>query len=67
MRTLERVEGMSIGAMRQGIQWGFETFPEYLDFLEGSRPGVNVAALLGHSAVRLYVMGEESMERPHAG
>ena len=63
MRTLERVEGMSIGAMRQGIRWGFETFPEYLDFLEETRPGVNVAALLGHSAVRLYVMGEESMER----
>jgi N-acyl-D-aspartate/D-glutamate deacylase len=63
MRTLERVEGMSIKAMRAGIDWGFETFPEYLDHLERLRPGVNVAALLGHSAIRLYVMGEESMAR----
>ena len=63
MRTLERVEGMSIKAMRAGIDWGFETFPQYLDHLERLRPGVNVAALAGHSAIRLYVMGEDSMER----
>jgi len=63
MRTLERVEGMSIKAMRKGIRWGFETFPQFLDLMERLRPGVNLAVLLGHSAMRLYVMGEESMER----
>ena len=63
MRILERVEGMSLRAMRAGIDWEFESFPEYLDFLERSRPAVNVVTLAGHSPIRLYVMGEESMER----
>src|SRR6187549_3047109 len=30
MRNLTQVEGMSIAALREGIDWGFETFPEYL-------------------------------------
>jgi N-acyl-D-aspartate/D-glutamate deacylase len=46
MRTLVKVEGMSLAAMRAGITWGFETFPEYLDHLERSNPSLNVAALL---------------------
>ncbi len=63
MRTLVHVEGMSLNAMATGIRWGFETFPEYLDFLARCRPALNVAAFLGHSALRLWVMGEEAQSR----
>lgn len=63
MRTLVNVEGMSLKAMQTGIEWGFQTFPEYLDFLAGTRPALNVAALLGHSSVRLWVLGEEAQQR----
>ena len=63
MRTLVKVEGMSLAAMRAGITWGFETFPEYLDHLERCNPSLNVAALLGHSTIRQWVMGGDSQHR----
>ncbi|MEO8601085.1 MAG: amidohydrolase family protein [bacterium] len=65
MRTLENVEGMSIDAIRAGIgaDWPFETIPEYLDAVEARGTAINVGVLVGHTAVRLYVMGEEATER----
>src|SRR5262245_5706093 len=65
MRTLENVEGMSLDALRTGLgaDWPFETFPQYLDALERPGPAINVGALVGHTPVRLYVMGEEATER----
>jgi len=42
--------------------WKWTTFPEYLDYLEG-KVGVNVAALVPHSPVRLMVMGEAAYKR----
>ena len=63
VRTLENVEGMSADALRAGIDWAFETFPEYLDHLRGRDMRLNLAALVGHSPIRLAVMGDESSER----
>jgi N-acyl-D-aspartate/D-glutamate deacylase len=65
MRTLENVEGMSLDALRAGVgeDWGFETFPQYLDAIEARGTAINVGALLGHTPLRLYVMGEEATER----
>ena len=65
MRTLENVEGMSLDALLAGVgtDWPFETFPEYLDAVERRGTAINVGALVGHTPVRLYVMGEESTER----
>ena len=65
MQTLEKVEGMSLEALEAGLgtSWPFETFPQYLDALEKRGSAINVAALFGHTPLRLYVMGEESTER----
>jgi len=65
MRTLENVEGMSVDALRAGLgdDWPFETFPQYLDALETGGCAVNMAALVGHTALRMFVMDEESVER----
>ena len=65
MQTLEKVEGMSLEALQEGLGdvWPFETFPEYLDAVEKRGSAINVAALFGHTPLRLYVMGEESTER----
>src|SRR5262245_11270816 len=63
MKTLVKVEGMSFAAMSAGITWQFETFPEYLDHLERCNPSLNVAALLGHSTIRQWVMGGDSQHR----
>jgi N-acyl-D-amino-acid deacylase len=62
-RTLENVEGMSVEALFAGIPWTFETFPEYLDAVERAGPKLNVAVMLGHTPLRLYVLGEEAAER----
>ncbi|MEO6270964.1 MAG: amidohydrolase family protein, partial [Lautropia sp.] len=63
MRNLTQVEGMSLEVLRQGITWNFETFPEYLEQLRRQRSAVNVAAYVGHSSVRTYVMGDDSTSR----
>jgi N-acyl-D-amino-acid deacylase len=68
MRTLEKVEGMSLSALEGGLgyDWQFESFPQYLDALERVGSLINVAALVGHTPVRMYVMGEASTERAAA-
>ncbi|MBX9945594.1 MAG: amidohydrolase family protein [Reyranella sp.] len=65
LQTLEKVEGMSLDALQAGLGdvWPFETFPQYLDAVEKRGSAINVAALFGHTPLRLYVMGEESTER----
>ena len=64
MRTLENVEGMSVEALRAGLgEWPFETFPQYLDAVEANGCAVNMTAMIGHTALRMYVMGEEATER----
>ena len=63
MRNLTQVEGMSLDVLREGIDWGFETFPEYLAQLRRKGSAVNVAAYIGHSSVRTYVMGAAASQR----
>jgi N-acyl-D-aspartate/D-glutamate deacylase len=63
MRHLTHVEGMSLDALRAGIRWGFESFPQYLDMLAKQGVGPNIACYAGHSAIRTFVMGEEATER----
>ncbi len=63
MRNLTHVEGMSLDALRHGIDWGFESFPEYLDMLENKGVGPNVACYVGHSGVRTFVMRGDASKR----
>ena len=63
MRNLTQVEGMSLDALRAGIRWDFETFPEYLAMLERGGVGVNVAAYFGHSSLRTFVLGTDASHR----
>ena len=62
-RNLSQVEGMPIEALRNGIRWDYETFPEYLDMVEGIGIVPNFAVFAGHSVTRTYVMGEEASLR----
>src|ERR1041384_7286567 len=55
IRHLTHVEGMSLDALRAGIHWGFESFPQYLDMLARQGVGPNVACYAGHSSVRTWV------------
>ncbi len=59
-RNLERAEDISRQAMLSGIDWQWETFPEFLDVVDGLPKGINYAGYIGHSALRTYVMGERA-------
>jgi N-acyl-D-aspartate/D-glutamate deacylase len=56
---------MSLDALHAGLgsEWPFESFPEYLDAIEQRGSAINLGALLGHTPLRTYVMGEEATER----
>lgn len=55
---MEGVEDIPGTALHEGIQWRWETFPEYLDALEKTPLAIDVGAQVPHGAVRAYVMGE---------
>ncbi|WP_323670812.1 N-acyl-D-amino-acid deacylase family protein [Candidatus Poriferisodalis multihospitum] len=63
VRNLERAEDISAEAMAAGIDWTWETFPEYLDFVDATPKGINYAGYLGHSALRTWAMGEAAFDR----
>jgi N-acyl-D-amino-acid deacylase len=63
MKNLSVVEGMDLNALLTGVQWDFETFPEYMDQLRRTGPYLNTAVFAGHSVMRTAVMGEGASER----
>lgn len=60
---LHDLEDMSADTLRAGIDWGFSTFGEYLDHVERKRPWLNFGAFVGHSALRVEVLGTAAFER----
>jgi N-acyl-D-aspartate/D-glutamate deacylase len=54
---------MSLDVLRDGIDWRFETFPEYMAMLKQKGCAINIAAYVGHSSVRTWVMGEQANKR----
>ena len=63
LKNLSEVEAMSLDALRAGVDWQFDDFPSYLDFLETRGVYPNVASFCSHSALRTVVMGEAGSER----
>ena len=57
---MESVEDIPRQAILSGLPWTWENYGDYLNAIEALKPGINVAGLVGHSAVRYYVMGERS-------
>ena len=60
VRNLERAEDIAGEAMEAGIDWTWETFPEYLDAVDRLPKGINYSGYVGHSALRTYAMGERA-------
>ena len=59
---METVEDIPKSAILEGLPWDWEGYGGYLDAIERLQPGLNVAGLVGHCAVRFYVMGERAVE-----
>ena len=66
VQLMEGVEDIPGTALHEGIQWEWETFPEYLDAIDRRRYAVDVAAYVPHGAVRGYVMGERGARNEKA-
>src|SRR5262245_51591489 len=60
-RCLTAVEDIPTEAMLAGIDWTWETFPEYLAAVERLPKAINYGAYIGHSALRMYAMGERAL------
>ena len=64
---METVEDIPRSAILSGLPWTWESYGDYLDALEALDPAINVAGLVGHCAIRYYVMGDRSAsEQPTA-
>lgn len=60
------VEDIPEVVMADGLPWNWETFPQYLDAVEARPHDVDIATLIPHSALRVYVMGDRAIRREHA-
>jgi N-acyl-D-aspartate/D-glutamate deacylase len=59
---METVEDIPADAILGGLPWNWENYGGYLDAVESLAPAINVAGLVGHCAVRFYVMGERGVD-----
>ncbi len=63
---MEGVEDIPEAVMTSGLQWNWQSFPEYLDVVAARKRDIDLAAMLPHACVRIFVMGERAVEREQA-
>ncbi|MEC8100201.1 MAG: amidohydrolase family protein [Pseudomonadota bacterium] len=63
IKNLTKVEGMPYNTLKKGIDWNYESYHEYLSLLESKNLALNICSYIGHSALRIWAMGEEAMQR----
>ena len=65
MLTMSRVEAIPYESMKAGIKWEWETFPEWLDFLDQIPKGINMLSYVPIAPIMIWVMGlENAKSRP---
>jgi N-acyl-D-aspartate/D-glutamate deacylase len=62
IKLMEGVEDIPGTALAEGIQWEWESFPEYLDAVERTPHALDIGAQVPHAALRFYVMGERGAD-----
>jgi N-acyl-D-aspartate/D-glutamate deacylase len=62
IEMMEGVEDIPGTALHEGLRWGWESFPQYLDALDGQPRTIDVGAQFPHAALRAYVMGERGAD-----
>ncbi|MCB2046923.1 MAG: amidohydrolase family protein [Novosphingobium sp.] len=66
LRVMEAIEEIPVDVMEEGIDWDWESFPEFLDSLERRKHTLDIAAQVTHVALRAYVMGARAEANEHA-
>lgn len=64
LRTLDKVEDMSLDTLEAGVDWSFETYREYLARVRDRGTAINFSGYIGHTPLRLWAMGEDAWDRP---
>ena len=62
IRLMEGVEDIPGAVMAEGLPWNWETFPDYMDAIESVPHDIDLAVMLAHSPLRVYVMGQRAIE-----
>ena len=63
LRTLDKVEDMRLATLEAGVEWSFESYAEYLGVIGSRGTAINFGGYVGHTPVRIYVMGQDAYER----
>ena len=63
IKNLTKVEGMPYNTLKKGIDWNYESYHEYLSLLQNKNLALNICSYIGHSALRIWAMGEQAMQR----
>jgi N-acyl-D-aspartate/D-glutamate deacylase len=66
IKLMEGVEDIPGSVLWEGVQWAWESFPEYLDALASKPRAIDIAAQVPHAALRFYVMGERGADHTEA-
>ena len=66
IELMEGVEDIPGAVMHEGLQWEWESFPQYLDALDRRHRDIDLCALVPHAAVRVFVMGERAIKLENA-
>ena len=66
IRLMEGVEDIPFPVLSEGLPWAWESFGDYLDFLDKRQFDIDIAAQLPHAALRVYVMGDRGANREDA-
>ncbi len=59
---MEGVEDIPAAVLEQGLDWRWETFPQYLDALAAAPHAIDIAAQIPHAALRVFAMGERGID-----
>lgn len=60
--NIERAEDIPAKALAEGVPWTWSTFAEFLDVVDGLPKGINYGGSIGHSALRIWAMGERAFD-----
>jgi len=66
VRLMEGVEDIPGAALHEGLRWQWESFPDYMDYLDQKRYDMDLGTQIPHAALRVYVMGERGANREKA-
>lgn len=66
IKLMEGVEDIPGTALHEGLTWDWESFPDYLDALEKMPRTIDIAAMMPHDPLRVYVMGDRAVFSQHA-